>query len=204
MSEQTGDAAKQRRNARPWHDRMARLWRYKLVIPMKRSPHSPEHGARGVMIGLMWGLTPTVGIQMLFCLLTWMIVRRFFKWDFSLIISLAWTWTTNVVTLVPAYYLFFLTGQMMLGRFDDLSGYGEFAASLGQALADDPDMSFWGEAWSWTATLFKGWGLPLLIGCIPWSLFGGWAGYTWSLRFIERHRQAKGRRDLAEGASSET
>jgi len=115
MSGTLGDAPKQGRNARSWWDRWVRLCRYKLVIPMKRSPHSPEHGARGVMIGLMWGLTPTVGIQMVFCLLTWVIAKRFFKWDFSLIISLAWTWTTNVITLVPAYYLFFLTGQVMLG-----------------------------------------------------------------------------------------
>lgn len=118
-----------RRIARSWLDRMARLCRYKLVIPIKRSPHSPEYTARGVMIGLMWGLTPTVGAQMVFCLFTWMIAKRFTKWDFSLIVSLAWTWSTNVITLVPAYYLFFITGQIMLGRYDDVSGYGEFAST---------------------------------------------------------------------------
>jgi uncharacterized protein (DUF2062 family) len=204
MSGTVGETSKQKRNARSWWDRMARTFCYRLVIPMKRSPHSPEYGARGVMIGLMWGLTPTVGIQMVFCLLTWMIAKRFFKWDFSLIVALAWTWTTNVVTLVPAYYLFFLTGEVILGRFDDLSGYGEFAATLGRALADDPSAGFWQGAWSYTKMLFEGWGLPILIGCVPWSIFGGWVGYKWSLRFIERHRQGKRRREVAEAARNQT
>lgn len=180
-----------RRSARSWFDRMARLCRYKLVIPIKRSTHSPEHTARGVMVGLMWGLTPTVGAQMVFCLFTWMIAKRFTKWDFSLIISLAWTWTTNVITLVPAYYLFFITGQMMLGRFDDLSGYGEFASTWGRAMEDNPAAGFWEGAWSYTVMLIKGWGLPMLIGCIPWSILGGLAGYHWSLRFIRRHRRGR-------------
>lgn len=180
-----------RRIARSWLDRMARLCRYKLVIPIKRSPHSPEYTARGVMIGLMWGLTPTVGAQMVFCLFTWMIAKRFTKWDFSLIVSLAWTWSTNVITLVPAYYLFFITGQIMLGRYDDVSGYGEFASTWGRAMGDNPDAGFWESAWSYTVMLIKGWGLPMLIGCVPWSILGGWAGYNWSLRFVRQHRRRR-------------
>lgn len=203
MPEPASSRSVERRQARPWLDRFRRLCRYRLVIPIKRSPHPPEHTARGVMIGLMWGLTPSVGAQMIFCLITWVIARRFFKWDFSLIVSLAWTWTTNVITLVPAYYLFFITGQLMLGKFDDLSGYGDFAAAWANAIQDQTHATFWESAWFYTVLLFKGWGVPMLIGCIPWSIFGGWMGYTWSLRFIRRHRRRKAEKLMTNAAKQE-
>lgn len=194
MAEPDKNLAEERRSARPWTDRLARLYRYRLVVPIKRSNHSPEHAARGVMIGLMWGLTPTVGAQMIFCFFTWVIAKKVFKWDFGLIISLAWTWTTNFVTLVPAYYLFFVTGQVMLGRMGELSGYDEFASTWGEAIAENPDISFLHGVWTYIVMLLEGWGLPMLVGCVPWSILAGWVGYKWSLRFIERHRAAKLRR----------
>jgi len=182
------------RIGRPWWVRLCRNIRYRLVIPLQRSIHPPEHSARGVAVGLAWGLTPTVGIQMIFCFITWVIGRRFSRWDFSLILAIAWTWTTNVVTLVPCYYLFYMTGQIMLGRFDDLSGYGEFIKLFDSQMIDDPKMGHLESIWAHTVMLFEGWGLPLAIGCLPWSAFGAWAGYVWSLRFIIGHRSIKARR----------
>ncbi|MBK18376.1 MAG: hypothetical protein CMM52_06015 [Rhodospirillaceae bacterium] len=171
-----------------------RACRYRLVVPLKRSVHSPEHVARGVAVGVAWALTPTVGIQMIFCLATWVVAKRLFNWDFHLIISLAWTWITNVATLLPSYYLFFLTGQLMLGRFDDLSGYNEFISSYEKNVAAEGSVGYWEEIWLFVVLLFKGWGVPMLIGCVPWAALGGWAGYVWSLKFIKHHRESKQRR----------
>ena len=182
------------RNGRSWWVRLCRNMRYRLVIPLQRSIHPPEHSARGVAVGLAWGLTPTVGIQMIFCFITWVIGRRFCRWDFSLILAITWTWATNVVTLVPCYYLFYMTGQMMLGRFDDLSGYGEFIKLFDNQMIVDTEMGYLELIWAHTVMLFKGWGLPLVIGCLPWSAVGAWAGYVWSLRFIIGHRSIKARR----------
>jgi hypothetical protein len=83
--------------------RMVRLTTYRLLIPIKRARHAPEYGARGVMVGMAWAMTPLVGIQMYLVFMTWLIARRLFRWNFSLIIGLAWTWTTNVITLFPIY-----------------------------------------------------------------------------------------------------
>ena len=184
-------------NGRPWTERMARAFRYKLIIPIKRSVHSPEHTARGVAVGLAWGLTPTIGIQMGLCFLTWVAARRWFKWDFSLLIGMAWTWSTNVITMFPCYYLFYITGQIMLGRIDDLSGYGEFMTAWDRNVADEDAMGYGEWLWSYTVMLFQGWGVPMLIGCLPWSALGTWVGYVWSLRFVRRHRAARDRRRAA-------
>ncbi len=104
------------------YEALGRMVRYRLVIPLKRSMHAPEYTARGVMVGLVWAMTPTVGIQMLAVLLTWLIARKLFKWDFSVFIGMAWTWSTNFVTAGPVYYLFYLTGQLMLGRIGETTG----------------------------------------------------------------------------------
>lgn len=176
--------------------RLVRLLRLRLVVPLKRGHHHPpEHTARGVLVGLAWALTPTIGIQMGLCLVTWLVARRFFKWDFSLLVSCAWTWATNVVTMLPCYYVFYVTGQLILGRFGDLSGYHDFLALWQSNVGDDEFVDF--DWLQYVEQLLVGWGLPLLVGSIPWAVLGSWAGYVWSLRFIRGHREARQRRRLA-------
>ena len=177
-------------------ERFRRLLRYRLIVPLKRSHHHPpEHTARGVMIGLAWALTPTIGIQMGLCLITWLIVRRLFRWDFSLIVACAWTWTTNVLTMLPCYYVFYVTGQLMLGH-PGLSGYDDFLRLWHHnvGLQDEFGSFDW---FGYFEQLAVGWGVPMLVGCVPWAIAGSWLGYVWSLRFVRRHREARHRRRLA-------
>jgi hypothetical protein len=177
-----------------WTRGFNRLLRYKLIIPLKRSPHSPQYTARGVMIGLVWAMTPTVGIQMPLVFVTWLFTRKVFKWDFSLINGLAWTWTTNVFTLVPIYYAFYITGQLMMGRGDHLTGYESFLKLW--KMAFNPDIGFWDTTVMWFKTLIRGWGLPMLIGSIPWAILSGWLGYVLSMRFVIRYREKRTRQIL--------
>ncbi|MDA0651957.1 MAG: DUF2062 domain-containing protein [Proteobacteria bacterium] len=185
------------RNNRSWWDRLGRNIRYRLFIPLRRGIHPAEHSARGVAVGLAWGLTPTIGIQMPLAFFTWVIARYLFKWNFSLILAVAWTWTTNFVTLVPCYFLFYVTGQIMLGRFDDLSGYKEFEKLLASMMVNDSAMGYLELIWAYTVAIYKAWGWPLVIGCLPWSFLGTWAGYVLSLRFITGHRANKAKRRAA-------
>ena len=82
-------------------------------------------------MGVAWAMTPLVGIQMYLVFMTWLIGKKIFKWSFSLPLGLAYTWLTNVFTLVPFYYAFYATGQWMLCRpvaaFDNLKGTIETA-----------------------------------------------------------------------------
>ena len=86
------------------------------------------------MIGLFCACFPSPVGQMGLAFAAWVVARRLFKWDFSLIQGLAWTWTTNVFTAAPCYYTFFLTGQILLGRWDDLSGYDPFVQAFSTTL----------------------------------------------------------------------
>lgn len=167
-----------------------RLLRYKLIIPMKRAKNPPEYIARGVMIGVLWAMTPTIGIQMVLVLFTWMIMTRYFNWHFSLINGLAWTWVTNVVTMVPVYYIFLITGQLLLGRYDDLSNFKDFEDLW--LVAVNPEMGFFEMLGNWFAVLFEGWGVPMLIGSLPWCLITSVLAYHLSYRFVVNYRKEKG------------
>lgn len=190
MSTDTNGNGNGRRDG--WISRTKRMIRYRLHIPMIRSPHSPEFTARGVMIGTIWALIPIFGLQMAAVLLTWLVLEKWLKWEFSLVNGLAWTWTTNIVTIIPTYYVFYVTGQFMLGRFDDISGYDSFRQLFDTA--DIADASFWDKLMSWMHTLISGWGLPILVGSIPWTILGGWLAYAVSLRFMREYQRRRAER----------
>jgi uncharacterized protein (DUF2062 family) len=168
-----------------WWRQSTRLARYRLVIPLVRSSHAPEHTARGVMIGLMWAMTPLVGIQMMMVAVTWVVTTRLFSWNFSLVLGLAWTWVTNAFTILPFYYGYYVTGQILLGHWDDISGFETFVALWEGTFG--ADMGFWQALYAYVVDIIAGWGLPLIVGSIPWVIVTGFFGYRLSLRVSRRH-----------------
>ena len=200
-SGKTGRAHARRRHT--WAEGLKRLARYRLVVPLKRSIHSPEHTARGVMVGMAWAMTPTVGLQMPLVFVTWLVARRLFRWDFSVVIGMVWTWTTNLVTLVPAYYAFYVTGRFMLGRGAGITAYGEFRILLDRSLATGADAGWYESMTGSFAAVFYGWGVPMLVGCIPWAIVGGWVSYVLTLKFVHHYRALRRRRRQARRAAGE-
>jgi len=174
-----------------WH-RLQRAVRFRLIVPLMRSRHTPEWSARAALIGLGWAFTPSVGIQMPLVFGTWLIARRVFGWDFSLIQGLAWTWTTNAFTALPCYYVFFLTGQLMLGRWSDLTGYDSFLRLFHGVFADDLTLLATTKAVS--KVLLLEWGAAMWIGSVPWAILMGWLGYRLTLRFVIAYRRARSKR----------
>ena len=172
--------------------RFRRLVRLRLVIPMFRARQPPEHMARSVAVGLLWALTPTFGIQMALTGIHWYIARTFFKRDFNVVVAMAWTWVTNLFTVPICYYLFFLTGQIMLGRWNDLTGYASFnrfwTTAIGTSGNDPTNLNAWKTYFS---VIIEGWGLALLIGSIPFAIVGYFGGYYWTLRVVRRWRKAR-------------
>ena len=192
---------------RPLTTRLRYMVLYRLVVPILRSKHPPEYTARGVLFGLLAALTPTVGVQMVIVLGMWALVRAFRPaWDFNLIVGCAWTWVTNIFTLPPVYFVFLVTGRVMLGQWDDIGGYGEFSGQLADMLSSR--LGFFESLWLYTAELFRVWGLPMFVGSIPWAIFGSWAGYRWSLgllrRFDTRRQNRAARRREARRQAGET
>ncbi len=182
--------------SRPAMNGLRRMLRYRLLVPLLRAKHPPEYTARGVFVGLLVAMTPTVGVQMPICLVIWVVLRVVRPgWDFNAIVAMAWTWITNIFTLGPIYYLFLVTGRLMLGDFGDFSGYAEFTAMLTKMLSTDA--GFLESLWTYTVALFETWGLPMFIGSIPWALLSAVIGYRWSLKLLHRVRARRMRKRRA-------
>ena len=168
---------------------MERIVQYRLIMPLKRSQHPPEYSARGTAVGLAWAMTPLVGIQMWLVFMTWLFCKKVLKWPFSLPLGLAWTWVTNVVTLPPVYYAFYVTGQFMRGKWDNLSGYESLSHVIHQTFLEELTFA---EKWKLVFDLLvKDWGVSMIVGCLPWALICGVGGYYITRAFVRRHQQRK-------------
>ncbi len=145
---------------------------------------------------MLLAMTPTIGIQMFMIAGTWLFLTKVIKWEFSLLAGLGWTWTSNVFTMIPLYYLFYITGQVMLGNFNDISGFEQFSQLVGH-ISHNPDLSFWEKTSKWMVNLFKGWGVPMFIGSIPWAILSSWLGYKIAYNYVVKHRERRARRMAA-------
>lgn len=171
--------------------RTMRLLHLKLVVPLKRSEQPAEYTARGVMVGMMWAMTPLVGIQMTTVFITWVVLTKIFKWNFSLPVALAYTWVTNVFTMWPVYYVFYVTGKLMMGDMD-INAFSSFVEIGRQAF--DIDISFWQvfkAIMLFLGLLMKDWGLAMGLGCLPWALFSGWISYRLAIKWLNRNKNKK-------------
>lgn len=170
-----------------------RMCRYRLVVPLLRSPHPPEYKARGVAVGTAWAMTPLVGIQMYLVFMTWLIAKKVFKWHFSLPLGLAYTWITNVFTMIPIYYGFYVTGQWMMNR--PITGYADLKDTMKAVFF--ADYTFWEKIMASGKLLMQDWGVGMAVGCIPWAVVFGPLSYYLVLKF-ERARLARRAQKLKE------
>ena len=168
--------------------------RMKLIVPLLRSPHPPEYKARGVAVGLAWAMTPLVGIQMWLVFMTWLFFKKVLKKSFSLPLGIAWTWVTNVVTMIPCYYIFYVTGQILRWNVDNITGYQALSGILHDTFMGD--LGFWEQWVLFFKLLLKDWGVSMAIGCLPFVVLGSYFGYKITMRFELARIARKKRKEL--------
>lgn len=162
-----------------------RLMRYRLMIPIHRNSDDPRPAARGVAVGLFIGLMPTVGIQLALVALFWALMRWLHpQWRFNVIVAAAWVWVTNIFTIPVVYYVFLVTGKLMMGMEKPFGGFDIFVARMRTLLATDA--GFFEALWVYTHGIFEIWGLPLVVGSVPWAVGGAWLGYVWCLALLRK------------------
>ncbi len=189
------DWLKDKISARNKKNRVSGLLRflyYRLIIPVLRSVDRPRTVARGVMIGLMVGATPTVGLQIVIIFGLWWFCNTVFKWKFSLILAMAWSFYSNALTMIPLYYLFYLSGSVFLLDFGHSQDFSHFEQAL-QSLKDT-DEPFWHSFHHGVRLLWEKVGLSIFVGSLPYALVLGLTGYWLSLRLATgwmKHKEAK-------------
>ncbi len=167
--------------------KISRLIYYRLIIPMRREAGDPKFIAYGVLIGLIIGLTPTVGVQMPLCFIFWWLSKKLFNFHFSLILSIAWSWVSNPATTVPLYFLYHETGQIIL-NFDndndsDFDKFNQLFANAGLSGIDG--------AFNFLLFLWDEIGISIWIGCIPYAAIFSLIGYYMSIAVVKRYKNKK-------------
>ncbi|MBF0154566.1 MAG: DUF2062 domain-containing protein [Magnetococcales bacterium] len=180
-----------------WTWRYARIqWWKRIMRPMVRSPHPPEYQARASFWGLVVNFTPSIGFQLPMVAAIWAISRTLRKeWDFNFPLAFAWTWITNPATAAPLYYLFLVTGRFMLGEWDNPNmDFEAFRNLFGEVFREGgAETSWWQVMLDQMTQLWHHFGFPMVVGSLPWALFGGWVGYVWTLRFLKAYHARRAR-----------
>jgi uncharacterized protein (DUF2062 family) len=104
-------------------NKFLRLCYYKLIVPMKRDNQDPNYMARSTAIGMGGAFAPFIG-QTWALIALWFIFKRT-RFNFSLIITCAWSWLSNGFTNFPLFYSYYIIGAKILGK-ESISGYEEF------------------------------------------------------------------------------
>ncbi len=172
--------------------KISRLIYYRLIIPMRREAGDPKFIAYGVLIGIIVGLTPTVGVQMPLCFICWWLSKKLFNFHFSLIISIAWSWLSNPASMIPLYFLYYQTGQLILnlGNGNNV-GFDKFNQLFANA-----DLSGMEGAFNFLLFLWDQIGISIWIGCIPYAIIFSLIGYYMSIAIIKRYKSRKKRKAI--------
>ena len=170
--------------------RAGRYVRYRLVTPMLRARHPAEYTARSVLVGIICGLLPIIG-QSSVVLAVWLVARRC-NWGFNLVLAVLWTFISNPLTAPFMFYGFYVTGQVMMGHWHNLSGFTSFVALAKDLVSEE--LSLGQQAKLLLDTLFLDWYFAMCLGFVPWGVLCGWLGYRWSLKAIMAYRHMREKR----------
>ena len=151
------------------------------------------------------GLTFAVGFsagmfifyaQSLLCVLIWLILDRWLKIRFNVIIASLLTFISNPLTTPFILYIYYLTGQFMLG--DNVISMTAFLSYAKAFLTDTMDG---GSLWDGFKLLIMGIGRPIALGSLPWHIIMAFVGYYSGVRFhwtlhklIEKKRLSRNKR----------
>ena len=128
-------------------------------------------------MGMVIGFSPTIGLQMVLCLIISLTANYFRKNTFNTVIALIGSLVVNPFTMVPTYTLYYFTGC--------------------QILTCDASVSFQDSGQIQQILMLGGEGaLVILIGSIPFMVIGLPVGW-WLGRLVERffERRIERRRD---------
>ena len=138
----------------------------KFLNPLLHSTDPVSEVSLGVAVGVFFGLTPTVGVQMYLVAMVWTIYKYIFKKHFNLPVGVAMVWISNPITMVPLYYVFLLTGYWLLDTRNILS-YEIFTENLSKISQSQGSLQM---IISGTRFLLIDLGWPMIVGSIFFAI----------------------------------
>ena len=167
--------------------KIEKVIREKLINPILHSTAPVSQVSMGVAVGVFFGLTPTVGVQMYLVALIWSVSRYVFKKNFNLPVGAAMVWISNPLTMVPLYYLFLVTGYWILDTQNGIS-YQVFREHLNTISSQD---GAWEIFLAGSRFLLIELGWPMVIGSSVFAFPGFLISYYLTENIVTKHRKNK-------------
>lgn len=166
-----------------------------LVRPFIESSEPVSRISRGAAIGMLVALTPTVGLQMYIVAVIWIILRALIRFHFNLPIAVALVWISNPVTVLPIYYIFLVSGELILGLdFSHSMDFETFRQMFSQA-NNDPAMNMGEALLGSVMLLFWRFGWPMVVGSLAWAVPMALVTYPVTTLLMLRYRKLIARRE---------
>ncbi|MGP1397375.1 MAG: DUF2062 domain-containing protein [Inquilinaceae bacterium] len=167
--------------------RLRRQYFRRFLRPINKHRMTPNVVGRTMMVGLAWGVSATVGLQLVGVAVTWVMLSRWLGKPFSLAIAALLTGITNPLTVPPLYTMYYLTGCMVA---DCPGGVFNFQRLVDSILEYGVSWRLIEGSWRFLAIAFAG-SLPYAIAAAAAGFYGG--------RFIGRqmHRRRQRRSEPA-------
>ncbi|HET8728877.1 MAG TPA: DUF2062 domain-containing protein [Alphaproteobacteria bacterium] len=144
----------------------------RFLRPINKMKLGPGQVGRTVVVGLFWGLTASVGLQVVGVGLCWLAMRGLDR-PFNLPIALLLTGVTNPLTIAPIYSLYFVVGCAALPSCHPGAGSVE---TIIVRLKEEGLWDVLADSWQFFAITYAG-SLPFAIaGSVAGFYFGRWVG----------------------------
>lgn len=151
----------------------------KYITLILQLDDTPESIARGVAIGMIVAMTPTVGIQMMIVIFISFFIRL------NRIAGCIMVYISNPFTLVPIYWLNYWTGAKLFG-------YEMISRARFETLFQLESTTFYDQFMEFAHNcLGLGWdtAVPMFLGGLAWGLVLGIPLYPITLRAVNRFRE---------------
>ncbi|TGK02833.1 DUF2062 domain-containing protein [Leptospira langatensis] len=168
---------------------IGRILHKQIILPFQES-HAPIHElCLGTTIGLIWAMTPLVGVQMYLGLGTWVLLRVI-GIRFYLPIAIAMIWITNAATVPFFYSLFYWIGKNILFLFNIPFQEVSFDTLLSISKQSE-SMDLITGFYHWSIFLLDKMGLPMFVGGFAFGIPLGIAGYPLTFKLVNSYREKK-------------
>ncbi|MDR1477238.1 MAG: DUF2062 domain-containing protein, partial [Rickettsiales bacterium] len=169
-----------------------KIFRHVVRSFRDRDNRSPAYLGRSFSVGFFSGMWVGLG-QSVIAIAIWLLIGRTRRFRFSVVIACLTTLLTNPLTTPFWFYLYYITGQVMLGKGSlPFAKFSEKLAPLLQTL----DVESLLES---LKLLARGIGWPILIGSGPWYFIMAAVGYWLGARiaiYLRRRQHAKKKRRI--------
>ena len=183
---------------------VSRRLKDRLIQPFLIANVPVDEVAWGAAIGILTSLLPLFGVQLYVAFALWTLSRWVYGRAFNMPVCFAVSWVMNPLTVVPIYYLYYLTGDSVWDAVTTPTPdwtFSQFEDVFLAAVAPHSGV-WWERLFGGAYVLFDFFGWPIVLGSVMWAVPLSAAAYLTSRWAVTRYRKLQAERRRA-GAVAE-